>query len=112
ASRRREAQSTLAEVVVTATRRPELLQNVPLSVSAFSAGDLTRAQVSDNRDLVLLTPGLRMEATNLFVTPTIRGVTTTLVGSNADPNVATYVDGIYQQFSQSAIFVLPDVKQV
>lgn len=104
--------SLLGEVIVTATRRPEKLHDVPLSVSAFGAEELAKAQVRDNRDLALLTPGLRMEATNNFTAPTIRGVSTTLVGSNADPNVATYIDGIYQEFPQSAIFVLPDVKQI
>lgn len=100
------------EIIVTATRRPERLQDVPLSVSVFQTDQLSNAQARDNRDLALLTPGLRMEATNNFTAPTIRGVSTTLVGANADPNVATYIDGIYQQFPQSAIFVLPDVKQI
>ena len=100
------------EIIVTATRRPERLHDVPLSVSVFQSDQISNAQTRDNRDLALLTPGLRMEATNNFTAPTIRGISTTLVGANADPNVATYIDGIYQQFPQSAIFVLPDVKQI
>jgi iron complex outermembrane receptor protein len=104
--------NSIAELIVTATRRAERLQDVPFSVAAFSEAAIENAAIRDQRDLVLLTPGLRMDANNDFTSPTIRGVSTTVVGSYADPNVATYLDGIYQEFPVSAVFVLPDVQQV
>src|SRR3546814_4717444 len=49
------------EIVVTAQRRSELARDVPLSITAQSGEQLTRAGVTDSRDLTSLTPGLKME---------------------------------------------------
>lgn len=103
--------SRIDEVVVTAQRREESAQDVPISITAITADGLAKAGITNTRDLGLVTPGLRYDTHGAYVTPAIRGVTTTL-SSNNEANVATYVDGVYQPALLAAIFDLPDVRQV
>ncbi|MEX1668400.1 TonB-dependent receptor [Zhongshania guokunii] len=88
----------MEEVVVTATKRAENAQDVPVSVSAFS-GDMLAAMGVDNpTDLQAVTPGLTYNSATGFSIIYLRGV-----GSDAflmaDPSVATYIDGIYYPFA-------------
>jgi iron complex outermembrane receptor protein len=99
------------EIVVTAQRRAERLQDVPLSVTAVTADSLQHAGVTSTRDLELVTPGLRIEASGAYVQPVIRGITTTLTNIQ-EANIATYIDGVYQSQLLSAFYDLPDVTQV
>jgi iron complex outermembrane receptor protein len=99
------------DIVVTAQRREELLQDVPLSVTALTSESLQNSAITNSRELALVTPGLRFDSTGSTVVPTIRGITTTLAGGS-EPNVAVYVDGVVQVSASSAVFELPDVQQV
>lgn len=89
----------LDEIVVTAQKREEQVQDVPVSVSAFSADLLSARGVSDQRDLQFLTPGLDVGTQVGYTTVFLRGV-----GSDAfvtaDPSVALYIDGVYFPFAQ------------
>lgn len=105
-------QYQLGEVVVTAQRRAESLQDVPFSVTAFSASTLAAAGITDNSQLSLVTPGLRYNNTGYQVAPDIRGVAATNTFATSDPNVATYIDGVYQQTVFAAVYELPDVKEI
>ncbi|MBN7797814.1 TonB-dependent receptor [Parahaliea mediterranea] len=86
----------LEEVVVTATKRAENIQDVPISVSAFSGNFLENSGMEDLRDLGAIAPNLTITQSSQSVNQriSIRGVGT--VGNNAmDPSVAVYVDGAY-----------------
>ena len=85
--------STLQEVVVTAERRPESIQKVPINVTAFSAQQLVKAGVEDTADLVKLTPGLEMGGEGRSVT--LRGVGRNAFTAGSDSAVAFYVDDVY-----------------
>jgi iron complex outermembrane receptor protein len=102
----------VSEIVVTAERRSERLEDVPISVTAIQADTLTAAGITSTRDLALVTPGLRIDAVGVYVAPSIRGISTLLTTPTASANVATYVDGVYQQTMLSAIYSLPDVQQI
>ncbi|WP_296594894.1 TonB-dependent receptor [Phenylobacterium sp.] len=84
------------EVVVTAQRREQNVQDVPISVSAFSERQLEAANVRDVRDLRRITPSLFI-ATSPQVSNTrvaIRGIGSS--GNTAiEPSVAAFIDGIY-----------------
>ena len=54
--------STLEEIVVTARKRSESIQDVPLSVSAFSGDSLVKAGYSDLSNIARVAPGLYFEA--------------------------------------------------
>src|SRR5690349_11822850 len=104
------AQAALDEVVVTAQRREERLKDVPISVTALSPEAIQRAGVISSRDLVILTPGLRIEATGVYIQPGIRGITSNITTPATESNVATYLDGVYQPIQNGAIYELPDVE--
>jgi iron complex outermembrane recepter protein len=106
-----ESDEVQDEIVVTAQRRSERLQDVPISITVLSASQLANSGIQDTRDLPLLTPGLRVDSVGTYVQPAIRGVTTTLT-SGPEANVATYLDGVYRPDTFGAVYDLPDVQQI
>lgn len=90
-----ESDNSLAieEITVTARKREENLQDIPVSVTAFSAADIEAAGMRDVTDVAALTPGFNVAP--LFsgdaATPVIRGLSTTI----GEPNVGFFVDGVY-----------------
>lgn len=89
-----EGAQTSEEIVVTARRREEALQSVPLSVSAFTAETIENAGVQNVEDIAAMTPGFTFAP--LFgggaSLPVIRGQSTTI----GEPNVGFFIDGVYQ----------------
>jgi len=103
----------LADIVVTAQRRSENLQRVPIAVTALTPQTLAIAGIADTSELKNLTPGLNFNA-NLggFGQPRIRGVGTTATGPGIENPVATYIDGVYIATSAGALLSLNDIEQV
>ena len=89
----------IEEIIVTAQKREENLQDVPISISAFSSGTLDAKGIVDLKDLARATPGLSITSTAGYTVTYLRGV-----GSDAfllaDPSVALYVDGVYYPLGQ------------
>lgn len=83
------------DVVVTAQRRAERLEDVPMSVTAVTPALLEAAGVTNVHDLEFIVPGTRMNFGGGFTQPSIRGITSLTVGIGFDNNVAFYVDGFY-----------------
>ena len=107
-----EPQSANGDVVVTAQRRAERLQDVPLSVTAVTADDLNRSRITDASRLQLQTPGLTWQQQGADSFPAIRGVRTQLVDAKTDPVIGFYLDGIYQSRTQQQSIPLFDVARV
>ncbi|MBB3954372.1 TonB-dependent receptor [Novosphingobium sediminicola] len=103
----------LGEIIVTAQKRSETAQNVPVAISSLDPIRLERASITDTTELKQLSPALNFN-TNLggFGQPRIRGIGTTATGPGIENPVATYVDGVYIGSSTGAIFQLADVQQV
>jgi len=81
------------EVVVTATRRPERLQDVPLSVTAFSQEQLTAKGIVGYEGLARETPGVVLNKPSAnFNNFTARGIATNGYGANLQSTVAIYID--------------------
>ncbi|WP_428312999.1 TonB-dependent receptor [Hydrocarboniphaga sp.] len=89
------------EVVVTAQKREEKLQDVPISISAFSGDKLEALGVNDPKDLQLITPGMTYSSLVGYSIIYIRGVGTDVFLPSADTSVATYIDGVYFPFAHS-----------
>lgn len=90
------AQAGIEEIVVTARKRAEVLSDVPISISAFTAESLTANRITDIRRLADFTPGLFFDnlGSPLIANPTIRGlVQPGLIGD--ETNVANFIDGFY-----------------
>jgi iron complex outermembrane receptor protein len=79
----------LEEIVVTATRREQNLQDVPLAVMAFTAESLERQSIENMEDLKAVVP-------NLVVAGNLGGTNTASFTMRGIPNVGTYIDGIWQ----------------
>ena len=86
----------LEEVIVTAQKRAQSLQDVPVSVSAIS-GDLIReGMISSINDVALQTPNFSMSQFNIGEPQYfIRGVGNSLDSAGSDPAVATFIDEVY-----------------
>lgn len=102
----------LAEVIVTAQRKPSSLLETPAAVSAFGGDALEARQVNDLRDLKTLVPGMQLGDSYGTAAITIRGVGTVEVLQGADPGVAYHVDGVYLGRSHLAAAAFFDVGQV
>lgn len=91
-----EAAATVDDVVVTARKREERLQDVPIAVTAVTSESLEREQINLVKDVAALAPGLNISSDAVgraFLS--IRGVGTTLIDT-VQPGVGIFVDGIYQ----------------
>jgi len=85
----------LEEIIVTANRRQESNQRVPVGIASFSADDLEKLGVADAQSLAALVPGLLFNRQANASIPFLRGVGTPVGESGDEPSVALYVDDVY-----------------
>jgi iron complex outermembrane recepter protein len=85
----------IEEIIVTAQRREENLQDVPISVSAFGAEQIAEKGINDVSRLEGLVPGFTFGKSGVDARPAIRGVRTESVDVNADTTIGMFIDGIY-----------------
>ncbi len=85
----------LEEVVVTARKRAEALQDIPLAISAYSSDDLAKRVIQDMRDVAQQSPGFNFEdlSGSGLTAPVVRG--TTQVAGSVEQNVSFFFDGVY-----------------
>lgn len=102
----------IEDIVVTATRREERLQEIPVTVTALTSGAIASAGVIDLRSLTTLVPGFSGNRTTSVILPVIRGVGSGGVSVGDEPNVATYIDGIYQPDAFSNSTELVEIERV
>ena len=89
----------IEEIVVTAQRRSESAQSVPISLQSFSAESLDEKGVSSTEDLTNVVGGLIIQPTAARPMLFLRGVGNN--SSNTTPSVLTFVDGVYYPFGQA-----------
>ena len=82
------------EIIITAQRRPERSQDVPISLTVKTGEDLDRMQVSNMAGLAKVVPSLVMTRTSVFTQPFLRGVGKRS-NLGVENSVATYLDGVY-----------------
>jgi iron complex outermembrane receptor protein len=108
------AAPVLEEVVVTAQKREQSMQDVPIAVSAFSQEFLDQSGVDDVMELQFFVPGLTIY-NNQTVGQTnfnIRGVGTAGNSLSLESSVGVYIDGVYRSRQSSGIGDLVDVERV
>lgn len=107
-----EASSGLEDIVVTAQRRAENLQDVPVAVTALTATALDAKGITSTTDLTAVTPGLTYTTVVGSALPRIRGVGTAIsLGGNENP-VATYVDGVYIASATASVLSFNNIEQI
>jgi len=83
------ADGTVQALIVTAQKREEDIQDVPIAISAFTQEDLTRSQVAGGPDLVTQVPNFTFTKTNFSsYSIQIRGIGTQAISATTDPAVA------------------------
>lgn len=98
-------------IIVTAQRRAEALENVPMTVVVLSQGALADNGINSVRDLSNMTSGFQIGNSGSSPNPAIRGVTANVAGSYEN-NVAVFVDGLYQPTPQVLNIDLPNVQNI
>ena len=107
--------SMMAEIIVTAQRREQQLQDVPLAVSAYSSDQLDRLQVTDALDAAHLIPNLighnntGLGTANAY---TLRGLGNSESIATFDPPVGSYIDDVYVARQNANNFTLFDVDRI
>ncbi len=109
-----EDATTGNEIIVTATKREQTLQETPVAVSVTTADTIERAQIRDIADLATVVPSLRVsQLQSAFATSySIRGFGTDGNNIGLEPSVAMFVDGIYRSRAIAQISDLPDIQRV
>lgn len=100
------------DIVVTAQRRSENLQNVPISITAVTGAQLANRNITDLTTLNTVTPGLNIARSGSDVRPNIRGINTEAIGANSDPRIGFYIDDIYQSRTSQALAGFVDLERV
>jgi iron complex outermembrane recepter protein len=108
----------LEEIVVTARRREESLQETPIAISAFTADALERQQIFSTEDLDQAAPNLQFAAygpltgNNSAAQVFIRGIGQTDGSSGVDPGVGLYIDEVYMGRAVGGVMDFRDVANI
>ena len=109
-----EEEATGNDIIVTASKREQTLQDTPIAVSVTSAETIAQAQVRDLIDIQSLVPSLRVSqlqssANTNFV---IRGFGNGANNAGIEPSVGVFIDGVYRSRSAAQIGDLPNLRRV
>ena len=104
---------TLEEVIITAQKREQTLQEVPVTVSAFSGDYIQDNGVTDIRDIAGLTPNLSIKSRGeTESTVFMRGIGSLAPGIGADPAVGIFIDGMTASRGTNATAAFFDIERV
>lgn len=113
ASDRGAADSTgYADIVVTAQKRSQRLQDVPVSVQALTPATIERAGAETTAALQTLVPGLNVNDSASGFRPFIRGVGTSTAAAGNENSVSTYIDNIYLSSMNAGLLDLSSIESI
>jgi iron complex outermembrane receptor protein len=104
--------SGVGDIVVTAMRRSENLQKVPLAVTALTAAKLELSGITSTMELANQTPGLVITQQAGGASFFIRGVGSLDASAGQEASVATFVDGVYISSAYGSMFSLDNIARV
>jgi iron complex outermembrane receptor protein len=102
----------LGDIIVTAQKRAENVQNVPIAVTAVTEEDVTLLGVTDPQNLTQLVPGFTFQRNSSSALPFLRGIGSTgsIIGS--EPSVAIFLDDVYIPTGKAAIFEFNNISSI
>jgi iron complex outermembrane receptor protein len=112
------ANEGIEEIVVTAQKRSENIQDVPIAITAFTAENIQSRGITDLRGLTALTPNVNLDGGSPFsgdtsvLSASIRGIGQDDFAFNLDPGVGVYLDGVYLARTIGANQNLLDVDRI
>lgn len=108
-------ESKLEEVIVTAQKRAERLQDVPISISAIGGSQLETRGLEGARSIDGIVPNVTIKSapsTGLIAATSIRGLNTGQPSIWADPSVGLYLDGVFVGKNQGSLFDIADLERI
>ena len=109
-----QEETRLVELVVTAQKREQSLQDIPVAVTAVAGEQLVEYGITDVFDLQQNVPSLLADSSQVSTTAnfSIRGIGTSAQNFGLEPSVGLYVDGVYRAQPSSIINELVDIERV
>ena len=102
----------LEEITVTARKVEESLQDVPISVTAFSSADIEARGLADLEDIALSVPNVSFSRNLGIAVLSVRGITDEDLLVTSDPLVGMYVDGVYISRLQGGFLEMMDAERI
>ncbi len=105
----------LGDIIVTAQKREQSLQDVPIAVTAVTGDALAANRITNVVDLSAIAPGVTVRpaiGSSSIPSFTIRGAVSYGVVPGSDKQVSMYLDGVYLSSPRGAIFDLPNVERI
>jgi iron complex outermembrane receptor protein len=102
----------LDEIIVTAQKRSENLEKVPITVDAISGDLLTRGNITMQQALPQVTPNVVVNQFATYVSPFIRGIGSKIENVGLDPSSSVYLDDEYMARASSGLFQFNDVDRI
>jgi iron complex outermembrane receptor protein len=107
--------ASLEEIVVTARKRQESIQDVPVAVSALSPGQLERGSITSSLELGKMVPNVELHETAIgseSLSASIRGMSYDDIEKSIEPTVGVAIDGVFLASNSGGVFDLFDVDSV
>ncbi len=106
------AAQEIEEITVTATKREESIQDVPLAITAMTGEFVRDVNLDDVKDLVSFTPGVSGNSTDAFIDGiSVRGVRTQDFGVGGDPSAAFFKNNLYEGRNGAVVTSLYDLER-
>ena len=108
------ANAAINELFVTAQKRTQNIQDVPIAVTALEASFLEKTGFENIYDLADYAPGISFTQaqTSTQATVLIRGVATSGQNAGLEPSVGTFIDGVYRSRTGAAVLDFVDVERI
>lgn len=109
-----QQQQGVQEIIVTAQRREESLQKVPVAVTAVAGEQLEALRINSVRSLGGIAPSLQINAQGMQSNPTIiiRGIASGASSNSVDPKVGIYIDGVYIGRAVGSLLDFGDIERL
>ena len=106
--------AAIEEIVVTAQKRTESVQDVPISITAISGEELARRGLIDMQDVARTVPNFDLPASNNMrnVSVRIRGIGSTGTNPGIENSVGTFLDGLYMPAGAMSFGELSDIQTI
>jgi iron complex outermembrane receptor protein len=105
-------QGGFGDIIVTAQRREQKLQDVPVSVTALSGEQLQGQGVTSTHDIAQSITGMTITESGGYVQPFIRGVGSTVTNLGEPGSAAFYIDGVYMPTVNGQLYQLANVESI
>lgn len=106
------AGQTIEEIVVTAQKRAQAVQDIPIAITALDSDALERSQIENVNDLMNFVPNLQFGNFSSTATAAIRGIGYTNTTAGGDPGVALHLDGVYIARPIATVFGVWDLERM